>query len=148
VILAAPDIDIQIAQQRIRPDQVQRIIERFTLYLSPDDEALGIAEFLFRGVARLGATGEADVTPEQTAALHANLLGIDAIEVKAKKRGAHGHTHWIDNPAVLSAIILILRDDRDPGRAQGRPMVRSESGLWEIHDGYPGAGVHAAPDAE
>lgn len=148
VILAAPDIDLQIAQQRIRPDQVPKIIERFTLYLSPEDEALGIAEFLFRGMARLGAAGEADVSPEQAAALHANLLGIDAIEVKVKKRGAHGHTYWIDNPAVLSDIILILRDDRDPGREQGRPMVRSESGLWEIHDGYPGAGVHAAPDAE
>ena len=67
----------------------------------------------------------------------------EPIEVKVKRKGAHGHTYWIDNPAVLSDVILILRDDLPPGRDRGRPLIRAESGMWEIYDGYPYAGPHA-----
>ena len=64
-----------------------------------------------------------------------------------KQKGAHGHTYWIDNPAVLSDVILILRDDLPPGEEHGRPLIRAETGLWEIYDGYPFAGPHVEPAA-
>jgi esterase/lipase superfamily enzyme len=147
VILAAPDIDLKVAQQRFRPDQVFRILDRMTIYVTPEDKALGIAEFLFSSLARLGATTGTDLKPEQIAALKSDRLGLDAIEVKVKQKGAHGHTYWIDNPAVLSDIILILRDDRSPGAEHGRPLIRADTGLWEIHDGYPFAGPHVEPGA-
>ena len=145
IILAAPDIDLQVAQQRFRPDQVFKILGRLTLYATPEDSALGIAEFLFRSATRLGAmTGDA-LSPEQIRAFYENRFGADVIKVMVKQKGAHGHTYWIDNPAVLSDVILIMRDDRSPGAEHGRPMVRAESGIWEIHDGYPYRGVHAEP---
>jgi esterase/lipase superfamily enzyme len=119
-----------------------------TLYVTPEDEALGIAGFLFSSLARLGATtGDRPEAPEQITALKSDRLGIDVIEVKVKQKGAHGHTYWIDNPAVLSDIILILRDDRSPGAEHGRPLIRADTGLWEIHDGYPFAGPHVEPGA-
>jgi esterase/lipase superfamily enzyme len=143
VILAAPDIDLQIAQQRFRPDRVDEILDRLTVYLTPEDKALGIAEFLFHSLTRLGAMTEESLTPEQIDGLLTGRIGVDLIEVDVKKKGAHGHTYWIDNPSVLSDIILILRDDASPGRENGRPMIRSKVGFWEIHDGYPYGGVHA-----
>jgi esterase/lipase superfamily enzyme len=143
IILAAPDIDLQVAQQRFRPDEVYKILGRLTVYASPEDSALGIAEFLFRSMSRVGALSEKDMSPEQIDAMKGGRIGFDLIEIKVKQRGAHGHTYWIDNPSVLSDVILILRDDRSAGPEYGRPMVRTEVGMWEIHDGYPFAGPHA-----
>ena len=143
VILAAPDIDLQVAQQRFRPDQVHEIIDRTTIYVTPEDKALGLSELLFASAQRVGSLSDTDLTPEQTEAMLDDRIGFDGIDVKVKKKGAHGHTYWIDNPAVFSDVILILRDDASPGRENGRPLLRSESGLWELHDGYPNAGVHA-----
>jgi esterase/lipase superfamily enzyme len=147
VILAAPDIDLKIAQQRFRPDQVFKILDRLTIYMTPEDSALGISELLFGSVARLGATTDQDLMPEQIEALKNDQVGFDPIEVKVKKKGAHGHTYWIDNPAVFSDVILILRDDLPPGGDHGRPLIRAETGFWEIYDGYPYAGPHAEPAA-
>ena len=145
IILAAPDIDLKIAQQRFRPDQVFNILDRLTIYMTPEDKALGIAEFLFSSMTRVGAAAAKDFSPEQIAAMKSGRLGLDPIGIKVKNKGAHGHTYWIDNPAVFSDVILILRDDLPPGREHGRPLIRGESGMWEIHDGYPNAGPHAEP---
>lgn len=105
-------------------------------------KAPGIAAFLFTRLARLGAATGEHRTPQQIEALKNDRLGLDPIEVKVKQKGSHGHNYWIDNPAVVSDVILILRDDRPPGAEHGRPLIRAETGLWEIHDGYPHAGLH------
>ncbi len=142
VILAAPDIDLQVAQQRFRPDDVRVIHNRMTMYVTPEDKALGLAEFLFNSLTRLGSTQSEDLTEEQIEALRSDLLGIDVIDVKVKDKGSHGHSYWLSNPAVLSDVILVLRDDLEAGAANGRPLLRADSGLWEIYDGYPYAGPH------
>jgi hypothetical protein len=54
-----------------------------------------------------------------------------------------GHSYFVEQPAVLSDLILVLRYDRDPGVEHGGPLVRSAGGFWELHDGYPFDGVHA-----
>ncbi len=147
VIFAAPDIDLQVAQQRYRPDQMHEIIDRMTMYMTPEDKALGISSFLFSSLTRVGTTTAADLSPEQIQGMKDGRMGIDAINVNVSKKGAHGHTYWIDNPAVLSDIILILRDDRSPGKENGRPLLRPEAGLfWEVNDGYPFADDHAVED--
>jgi esterase/lipase superfamily enzyme len=143
VILAAPDIDLQVAQQLFRPDQVHQIMDRFTMYATPEDKALGIAEFLFSSLTRLGAVTKDNLSPAQAKALKENRLGIDVINVNTKDKGSHGHTYWIDNPSVLSDIILILRDNLSPGTEHGRPLLQADSGIWQIYDGYPFAGPHA-----
>jgi len=148
VILAAPDIDLDVANQLFHPDRVHDVLGRMTVYLTPEDKALGLAEWLFSGLTRVGSTTTADLSPEEAEALRDDRLGLDPIEVKVRKKGAHGHTYWIDNPAVLSDVILILRDDRPPGREHGRPLIRADSGLWELHDGYPHGGVHADENAK
>ena len=148
VILAALDIDLGVANQLFHPDRVHDVLGRMTVYLTPEDKALGLADWLFSSLTRVGSTTTADLSPEEAEALRDDRLGLDPIEVKVRKKGAHGHTYWIDNPAVLSDVILILRDDRPPGQEYGRPLIRADSGLWELHDGYPYGGVHADADAD
>ena len=49
-----------------------------------------------------------------------------------------GHNYFYSHPAVLSDLILILRDGLPPGEAHGRPLKRSPGGLfWTIEDAYP-----------
>ena len=54
VVLAAPDLDLEVAVQRLRPDLVILAPKRFTMYVSKGDKAIGIAEWLFSSVERLG----------------------------------------------------------------------------------------------
>ena len=54
------------------------------------------------------------------------------------------HSYFRTNPAVSSDLILMIRDNRDPGAENGRPLIEIDRGLnyWKIKDGYPGT---AAP---
>jgi hypothetical protein len=54
------------------------------------------------------------------------------------------HEAWSKHPGVLSDVILVLRDHKDPGDENGRPMKRQQNMLWVITDEYPrktGAGI-------
>ena len=50
--------------------------------------------------------------------------------------GFLGHSYFITNPAVLSDLILILRDGKDPGAENGRPLDRPDGGFWTITESY------------
>ncbi len=147
IVLAAPDIDWQVAQQLYRPDRVDELIDWLTIYLTPKDGALGIAEWLFGGLARLGSMKGVQVKPESIEALQDGRMKLDGIRVETKRLGAHRHTYWVDNPAVLSDVILVLRDGRKIGSEHGRPLLWGGKGLWMLKDGYPYEGEHA-PTAE
>jgi esterase/lipase superfamily enzyme len=119
--------------------------ERLTLYVSPEDKAIGIADWLFGSIRRLGQLTADMLSTEQLETLRSKDYYIDVINVNTSHLGAFGHTYFIDSPAVLSDVILILRDNRDAGAANGRPLLKSGDGFLEIRDGYPFAGDHAAP---
>ena len=61
---------------------------------------------------------------------------MDFIDARVTQLGASGHSYFIDNPAVLSDLILLLRDDRPPGAEHGRPLLHRDDGFWEIRDDY------------
>jgi hypothetical protein len=46
------------------------------------------------------------------------------------------HRCFHTSPAVSSDLILILRDSRGPGAANGRPLIRRSDSFWEIRDNY------------
>ena len=145
VILAAPDLDFEVTRQRTRPDRVALVPERLTIYVSPEDKALGIADWLFGSIMRLGQLTSDMLSTEQLEMLRSSDSYVDLINVHTSKLGAFGHTYFIDSPAVLSDVILLLRDNRDAGAEHGRPLLKREDGFMEIRDGYPFAGDHAAP---
>lgn len=145
VVFAAPDLDLQVTLQRLRPDLVHLAASRFTFYVSEHDKAIGIAGWLFSSIQRLGRLRAEALNEGQRSALRMGV--IDIIDARVSKLGAHGHTYFIDNPAVLSDLILVLRDSRPAGAEHGRPLIQDESGFWKLYDGYPHAGPHAGEGA-
>jgi esterase/lipase superfamily enzyme len=135
LILAAPDMDIHVASQRWRPDSVTIIPERLTIYVSKHDRAIGIAEWLFVSVQRLGRLRSDSISDSFRDKLKNGLM--DIVDAQITKPGPHGHSYFVDNPEVLSDVILILRDDRSIGAEHGRPLEQHESGMWVLRDGYP-----------
>jgi len=146
LILAAADLDWEVTNQRLIAERLVRVPERFTVYLSKDDVALGMAAWLFDSIRRLGDLVVSDLSEAQRNALKETGLNshLQLINVKVKTDFL-GHGYFISNPAVLSDLILILRDSRPPGAENGRPLLRAEGGFWELYDGYPFSGRHA-PD--
>jgi hypothetical protein len=49
---------------------------------------------------------------------------------------ATGHSYFTGSPAVSSDIILMLRDNRQPGAEHGRPLKKHMKNFYEIHDDY------------
>jgi esterase/lipase superfamily enzyme len=146
LILAAADLDWEVANQRLAAERIVRVPERFTIYLSEDDRAIGLAAWLFDSVRRIGELTAGDLSQAQRKALEESGMKsqIQLIDVKVKTDFL-GHGYFISNPAVLSDLILVLRDNRAPGAQNGRPLLRGEGGFWELYDGYPNSGPHAAP---
>ena len=70
IILATPDLDLQVARQRIVGDKLALSANRFTVYTSPKDKAIGVASKLFAGPhGRLGTFGQDQLTGAAGAAI-------------------------------------------------------------------------------
>jgi esterase/lipase superfamily enzyme len=134
LILAAPDLDLDVTGQRIGAEGVFYIPERMTIYVSQSDTALGAAAWFFKSRRRLGDARAEDLDPEQKQA----LLEYDRLQIINSRisGGSYGHDYFHSSPAVSSDVIRILRDNRGPGEENGRPMKRGSDGFWEITDDY------------
>jgi len=135
VILAAADLDLRVAQQRIIAERVPLMAERMTIYSSEKDLALGAAGILFRAGDRVGQIRPEILTTEQRANLETGLH-FNIIQAKVATTFL-GHDYFHSNPAVSSDLILLLRDNKDPGAENGRPLIQQLANFWEITDGYP-----------
>ena len=136
VILAAADIDLDVAIARNGTERIGRAVERSALYISRHDEALGLSGWLF-GVGRLGDLDVKMFVQAEIDALRGSQR-LQLIDARVKKRGL-GHSYFHANPAVSSDLVLLLRYQLLPGAAHGRPLGVSDIGLWIVHDDYPGS---------
>lgn len=134
VIIAAPDLDWEVTQQRISAERVVQGIDCFVLYLSPEDKAIGISSWFFASLARIGrlAANMLNKQQQQMLAENEEMQIIDAMV----DTGFIGHAYFIDNPAVLSDIILVLTGHFRAGAEHGRPLQREEGGFWKVTDDY------------
>jgi len=144
LVLAAPDIDLGVGLQRIVGDQLPLSVHRFTVYSSPDDEAIGVASRLFASPrGRLGTFGQSQITgaTEETMEFsNSNFAAVSfepAVDALYSGQG-YGHSYFRDAPTAASDLVLMLRDDLDPGTA-GRPLEPLSPHLWKIPAGYPRA---------
>ena len=55
VIVAAPDLDLEVVSQRISSEEIAPKIDRLTVYMSGTDTAIGLSTWLFVSQKRLGA---------------------------------------------------------------------------------------------
>ena len=133
LVLIAPDLDLEVATQRIAAEWVPLAMGRLTVYVREKDRAIGLANWLFEGMRRLGQIRARDFSDAQKSYMRraASVQFIDA-RVKA---GFLGHGYFHSNPAVSSDLLQLLRYNCDAGAAQ-RPLPRDEGLLWRITDDY------------
>ena len=138
VVLAAPDLDVEIFIQRIFSEGLFLVPEDFTVYLSNDDRALGLATWLFDSVQRLGRLLSSELSDEtrRRLALYDRLYLIDA---RVERTDFYGHSYFYRHPAVSSDLILLLKEGRMPGSRNGRPLIKEDEGFWTVYEQYPNA---------
>lgn len=138
LVLAAPDLDIGVVDQRIIAEHLVAGLGRLTVYSSPDDKAIGIAESLFSSPrGRVGRLERQRMTELISPVLASHERSRQASFIQfSGKSDELGHSYFRTNPAVASDLILLLRYGYPPGSPQ-RPLVNEGLGFWRIPEGYP-----------
>ncbi len=151
-VLAAPDIDMQVAEQRVAGDKLRLSVKRFTVYTSPADKAIGAASRLFQSPrGRAGTFGLKDVTKDLRRALEFNTSNFAVVNFSGISNDPevgsdfYGHSYFRNAPSVSSDLVLMLRDDLDPG-SPGRPLEHVDLNFWRIPAGYPRGMSNAQKD--
>jgi len=140
VVIAAPDINLEVSLQRTEREGTRWTAERWTTYTSPRDKAIGISEWLFAG-GRFGKAGY-DNMDDMARMWAENLARVDSssrdslIQYEGRSGGAHGHNYFRSNPAVASDLVLTVRYGRSPGAENGRPLEHIDGLFWKIDDNY------------
>lgn len=146
LVLAAPDIDEEVFMQRFVAENLLQASRRTTIYASQYDRAIELSDLVFASRRRLGMLAVKDVSPKIRHAL-AKLPNVQFIECKLSGLWI-GHSYVFEHPAALSDLILVLRDRRDPGEANGRPLAQPAEGTWELTDSYLAGGRHGDKETE
>jgi esterase/lipase superfamily enzyme len=133
LILAAPDLNYDVFGQRFLAERFNDAFGQVTIYTSSNDYALGIAQFLFRGV-RVGRVTYDDLDSIQKRVLQ-GASNIHIVNVEAVV-GRDSHSYFHKNPDVLSDIVITLRTGLPPG-GEERPLEFQKGNFWNLHAGYP-----------
>ncbi len=133
LILAAPDLDFDVVQQRLAGERVGYVPERGTIYTSAADRALALADIMTLGIARLGQLQPSALTPRLRRMVEMSpICFVEALV----HTGLLGHSYFLDSPAVSSDLILLLRDERPPGAEHGRPLEERMPNFYALRDSY------------
>lgn len=132
LVLAAPDLDLDVFIQRFFGENLLRIAQRVVIYFSKNDEALGLADWLFRSRARLGALKIEQIPLESRHALEQ----IDTLEmINCDVTGHTSHSYVLQHPAALSDVITLLRTGA-PAGSPDRPLRSQGQAIWELNNDY------------
>ncbi len=132
LILAAPDIDYGVVKQRLIAEQFGAAFGKITIYMNEDDSALGISQWLMKGV-RFGRL-KADEQGAREDHIFHNVRNVSFVSVTGVRGGA-GHAYFRTHPGVLSDIARVIKTDSAPG-AEGRPLVHMQSNFWRLDREY------------
>ncbi len=142
LVLAAPDLDVQVAVQRIAGDKLDYSVNRFTIYTSSADAAIGAATWFFSSPrGRVGTFGmeETSEVLEAVRKFSPNSVAIiNYSPAPDSLTGGYGHSYFRNAPRVSSDLVLMLRDDLDAG-TPGRPLKPIGPGFWRVPLVYPAA---------
>ncbi len=133
LILAAPDIDLEVFSQRIGAERLMPEPERFTVYVSRKDEALGLSNWLFSSGRRLGKLRYSDLS-EESKELAKSFSEVNIVDATAHTTGL-GHSYFYDCPHVLSDLVLTIKGEQ-PGEQTRRPLKLLGAPFWELPEGY------------
>ncbi|ANL63853.1 hydrolase-like protein [Rhizobium phaseoli] len=99
VILASPDIDIQVFAKQYA--EMGEPHPKFTIFVSQDDKALAVSSFITGRVSRLGAINPAE-EPYRSKLEKAGITAIDLTKVKTNDRLNHGK--FAESPEIVQLI--------------------------------------------
>jgi len=133
LIMAAPDLDVGVARQRLIAERFAEGFEQIDIYANRNDRVLNLSRIV-RAAALLGQLNASDFEADEIASL-ARAGNVHFIKV-ARAGGGLGHTYFRDNPAVMSDIALTLRSRAAPGSAF-RPLERDTGNIWRLDPDYP-----------
>lgn len=137
LVLAAPDLNVEIMMARTFTERLSAAVSRMTIYTSKGDKAIGVSEFLFGGGLRLGRVDETFELPDHLKGLlKVNTNRVAIIEYTGTRTGPLGHAYFRENPSVASDLVLAVRYGRDPGDEHGRPLIHKSGIFWELDDSY------------
>lgn len=137
LILAAPDIDMEVMSQRVIAERLGKGIANVTVYTSIGDKAISASEMLFSSRRRLGRAVWSGVPEAQLELVSQELQKVERIDFVEHRGKAQfiGHGYFHNNPSASSDLILILRDQLEPG-SEGRPLKAQSRHFWLLEDGY------------
>ena len=137
LVLAAPDIDVDVVIQNFANVRLGQVPERFCLYINSKDKALSFSSWLAGGIERLGGLKATTFTPAELKVLRDSKT-TQIVDARVTNPGDFGHDYYHANPAVSSDLILLMRYHLSPGVASERPLRAMDNGFWAVDDGYPG----------
>jgi esterase/lipase superfamily enzyme len=120
VLLAAPDVDVDLAREAIVDMGPRANRPAFTLFVSQDDRALAVSRRVWGSEARLGAINP-DQEPYRTQLEQANFTVLDLTKLKAGDALNHGK--FAESPEVVQLIGKRL--------AEGQTVTDSRVGLGD-----------------
>jgi esterase/lipase superfamily enzyme len=132
VMLASPDIDVDVFRRQIEEIDANQRKTNFTLFVSRDDKALGISSFLARDSTRLGAL-DPEREPYSSMLEHANVKVVDLTGMQSNDFTNHSK---FASGEVVTAIGSRL--------AQGQTLTDAKSGLVETLTGFTAGAVGVA----
>jgi esterase/lipase superfamily enzyme len=119
VMLASPDIDVDVFRRQIAEIDAAPRTTQFTLFVSRDDRALGLSSFLARDSTRLGALDPAK-EPYRSILERADVNVIDLTNMASSDFTNHGK--------FASGEVVAAIGDR---LARGQGLTEANSGLLE-----------------
>ena len=133
LILAAPDLDLDIVRQRLLAERIGPAFGQITVYATDADKALGLSQTLMSGT-RFGRIDASDLSEREEAVFSA-VKNVSFINVPSV-RSLIGHGYYLSNPSTSSDIIRVITTGSKPGQAD-RPLEHVMLNFWEMPEGYP-----------
>ncbi|WP_299842111.1 alpha/beta hydrolase [uncultured Roseovarius sp.] len=128
LVLAAPDLDFDVVRQRLIAERFAPAFECITVYMNPNDGALGFAQAVNSGT-RFGRLSFEDLGMTERDILNqtGNVYFIDVSGVVAPR----GHSYFRENPVVLSDIVTLFRTGAPPGGPE-RNLSHIAANFWML----------------
>ena len=132
VMMAAPDIDIDVFRRQIAEIDAGPRPAYFTLFVSRDDRALGISSFLARDSTRLGALDPTE-EPYRSILEKGRVQVVDLTKIDS--------TDFTNHSKFASGEVVGAIGER---LAQGQTLNEAKAGLVELLGSFTGGAIGVA----
>lgn len=133
LILAAPDLDFGVVQQRLIAERFGPAFGQITVYLNQNDGALGLSQRIASG-RRFGRLTFDDLS-EGDKKIFSRVKNVHFVDIQ-NVQGLIRHAYFRENPGVLSDIAIAIRYNARPGHPK-RPLENTAINFWKLPKGYP-----------